>query len=242
MGFLKKRNGAVGLIVLILVTSTVLYFFGRSLWYPVLLKVIGRKTVHEVVTAIGPAARDRINPFFEAAGQEYPPEYISLLAVKDEAVLELWAGSKSEPVFIRSYGIKALSGHTGPKLREGDRQVPEGIYNVVGLNPNSSYHLSMKLNFPNAFDLIQAEREQRSDPGSNIFIHGKAASIGCLAMGDKAIEELFVLTSDVGYESINVVIAPSDPRIAPLEVPAEPQWISELYDTITAEFSKYQKP
>ena len=237
-----KRIIVLGIFVLGSLASVVLYFYGRSMWYPVVQKAMGSKTVDGVVASIGSSARDRISPLFEAADQDYPPAHISLLAVKDRAILELWAGAKNQPpVFITSYDIKALSGNAGPKLREGDRQVPEGLYKVLGLNPNSSYHLSMKLNYPNGFDLTHAEREGRTEPGSNIFIHGKAVSVGCLAMGDTVIEELFVLAADVGYQNIKVVIAPADPRIAPLEAPEEPVWTVDLYKEITTEFSKYQR-
>jgi murein L,D-transpeptidase YafK len=112
---------------------------------------------------------------------------------------------------IRDYYIQVASGGAGPKLRQGDRQVPEGIYRIVKLDPNSHYHLSMKLNYPNEFDLLHARQDGRKAPGSNILIHGKAVSIGCLAMGDEAIEELFVLTEHVGVEKVKVVIAPHDP-------------------------------
>ena len=71
----------------------------------------------------------------------------------------------------------------------------------------------MKLNYPNEFDLAHAKIEGRTKPGSNIFIHGKAVSIGCLAMGDKTIEELFILANDVGINNITVVISPLDPRV-----------------------------
>jgi murein L,D-transpeptidase YafK len=74
--------------------------------------------------------------------------------------------------------MKRASGKAGPKLREGDGQVPEGIYRIDGLNPNSSYHLSLKLNYPNDFDLEQARTEGRTELGGDIFIHGKAVSIG----------------------------------------------------------------
>ena len=79
------------------------------------------------------------------------------------------------------------------KLREGDRQVPEGLYRLIGRNPNSNYHLSMKLDYPNSYDPRHAKREGRSNPGSNIFIHGKSLSVGCLAMSGEAIEAFFVL-------------------------------------------------
>jgi murein L,D-transpeptidase YafK len=70
----------------------------------------------------------------------------------------------------------------------------------------------MKLNYPNSFDLQHAGREDRTKPGSNIFIHGRTASIGCLAMGDPAIEELFVLVQKVGHEHVLVLISPHDAR------------------------------
>lgn len=161
--------------------------------------------------------------------------------MKEAKRLDLWARGDGGFVFVRSYAVRAASGKSGPKLREGDRQVPEGIYRVVGLNPNSSYHLSMKLNYPNAFDLRHATREWRSRPGSDIFIHGKALSVGCLAMGDPVIEELFVLAAAVGVSRIRVVIAPHDPRRRPLVAKGRslPSWTPDLYAAITAEFAKF---
>lgn len=154
-------------------------------------------------------------------------------------MLELWAHDSLLPSYIRTYAIKAQSGNAGPKLSEGDRQVPEGRYRIAGLNPNSSFHLSMKLNYPNAFDLIHADAEGRDNPGSNIFIHGKASSVGCLAMGDPAIEELFVLVNEVGSECVSVVIAPTDPRLGALHRVEHLPWTDELYAEIEHEFSRY---
>ncbi|MGZ8916502.1 MAG: L,D-transpeptidase family protein [Methylobacter sp.] len=167
----------------------------------------------------------------------YPPREVIFIALKREKKLELWARDSGEFRFIRDYYIQAASGVAGPKLRQGDRQVPEGIYRIAGLNPNSHYHLSMKINYPNEFDLFHAWQEGRADPGSDIFIHGKTASIGCLAMGDEAIEELFVLTALVGAENVKVVIAPHDPRVYPLKVDSEelPEWTPELYSIISRE-------
>jgi len=119
--------------------------------------------------------------------------------------------------------------------------VPEGIYSIAGLNPNSSFHLSLKLNYPNSFDLMHAKAEGRSSPGSNIFIHGNAVSIGCLAMGDPAVEEIFVLVADVERTNAEVAIAPSDPRIQPLEPLQDLPWTTELYADITNKFSHYIK-
>jgi hypothetical protein len=178
-----------------------------------------------------------LNLYFAKAKVSYPPREVIFIALKQEKRLELWARDSGEFRFIRDYYIQAASGVAGPKLRQGDRQVPEGIYRIVKLNPNSHYHLSMKLNYPNEFDLLHARQDGRTAPGSNILIHGKAVSIGCLAMGDEAIEELFVLTEHVGVENVKVVIAPHDPRAYPLKTDSKalPEWTPELYAIISRE-------
>jgi hypothetical protein len=201
------------------------------------------RSLEEAIALFGADARARLAPHFAAAGLSYPPRRLVFLAMKEEAELEVWAGSGDEMILLRRYPIKRLSGQAGPKLREGDRQVPEGIYRIVGFNPNSRFHLSMKLDYPNAFDRHHAHREGRSEPGSDIFIHGKAASIGCLAMGDLAIEELFVLVNDSGRENVQVLIAPRDPRpIGRLTAsPALPPWTGELYREITSAFLPFDR-
>lgn len=224
------------------IIAALFYLYSRSYWVPVYQKIVGTRTVTDVVNHIGLDVRRRLRPMFEKVGENYPPAQVTLLAIKDTAMLELWVNHDKKPVQIVTYPIQALSGVAGPKLREGDRQVPEGIYAVDGLNPNSSYHLSMKLNYPNDFDLKNARSEGRVNPGSNIFIHGKALSIGCLAMGDKVIEELFILAADVGRENFNVVIAPTDPRVAPLEFEGKPGWVKALYIDIDLAFKPYWSP
>jgi len=220
------------------------FLFARGLWVPVKQKIFGKKTTNEIVSLYGARVRDELIPFFKQNNISYPPKELTFLALKNEKRLEIWAkDSNDKNKFIRSYKIRKLSGKTGPKLREGDYQVPEGIYKIIGLNPNSSYHLSMKLNYPNEFDLAHAKIEGRTKPGSNIFIHGKAVSIGCLAMGDKTIEELFILANDVGINNITVVISPLDPRVNILKYneKKQPKWVKDLYKNIGAEFSKYNK-
>lgn len=221
----------------IIVIAIVVYFFGRSLWVPVAQKVQGKRSTADVIAKYGKQARESLTHYFKKAGVEYPPPEITLLAFKDEHKLELWAKSNKTKsdyfkrnVFIRSYKIQKLSGIAGPKLREGDAQVPEGFYKAIALNPNSSYHLSIKLDYPNLYDLQNARKEGRTTPGSNIFIHGKAVSIGCLAMGDKTIEELFVLIHDVSTKYTSVIISPFDPRKKTLKCEAgQPRWICNLY-------------
>ena len=152
----------------------------------------------------------------------------------------MWADDGHGWKFVRFYPILAASGKPGPKRLEGDRQVPEGIYRVAELNPNSAYHLSMKLNYPNEFDREHAAKDGRTNLGGDIFIHGKAASIGCLAMGDTAIEELFVMADDAGLNNVEIAIVPFDPRTRNLQPrPDDPSWVAELYAIMTAYFKPF---
>ncbi|WP_016956693.1 L,D-transpeptidase family protein [Catenovulum agarivorans] len=228
-------------LLIILVGSPILYLYARPMWVPAYQKIMGKSTVEQVVADYGADAKSRLTPHFDEVGLEFPPKNISLLAIKDEKILELWASDGKREKLVKIYPIKAASGVLGPKLREGDKQVPEGFYILEYLNPNSAFHLSMKLNYPNQFDLKYAEIEGRREPGTNIFIHGKAVSLGCLAMGDPAIEELFVLVSEIGISNVKVAIVPKDPRkISILSLaPNNKPWIKILYSDLTKYFQQY---
>lgn len=122
---------------------------------------------------------------------DYPPRKLFFRAFKQERELEIWAETRSgQMVRLRVYPIAAASGGPGPKRREGDLQVPEGVYHIDRFNPNSRYHLSLGLNYPNPSDRILGDEAR---PGSDIFIHGNQVSIGCLAMTDEKIEEIYAL-------------------------------------------------
>jgi murein L,D-transpeptidase YafK len=112
-----------------------------------------------------------------------------LRAFKESGELELWLAAADGWQLFRTYTVAAWSGDLGPKQREGDRQVPEGAYGVTlaALNPSSSYHLSFNIGYPNAED------RQLGRTGSFIMIHGAAVSIGCLAMTDAWIEEIYLI-------------------------------------------------
>lgn len=203
------------------------------------------KTVEDRVAEFGDVVRERLEPKFAAAGIPYPPNRMTLIGLKQERVLQVYAAAAAgEFKFICSYPILAASGLPGPKLREGDRQVPEGIYRVRELNPNSLFHLSLWLNYPNEFDLARAADEGRTDPGSEIMIHGDAKSRGCLAMGDPAAEDLFVLAALTGIENISVLLAPLDFRTAETTLalpPNTPAWAGELHAEIKRELARYPK-
>lgn len=117
------------------------------------------------------------------------PVYLRIF--KQEAVLELWMADDKGWRLFQSYPICRFSGRLGPKLRQGDRQAPEGFYQVsLGqLNPNSRHHLSFNLGFPNEFDRAHGRT------GSFLMVHGGCTSIGCYAMTDPAVDDIYRLVS-----------------------------------------------
>ena len=204
---------------------------------------MGKQTVADVIELHGDQTKKTFAPLFEKSGVMYPPNKLALIAFKDSKILEVWAANDGgEYSLITQYPIQAASGVLGPKLKEGDRQVPEGLYTISGFNPNSSYHLSMKINYPNEFDLKHAKKEGRDQPGSNIFIHGRSASIGCLAMGDSVIEQLFTLVHKTQARNTIVLISPTDPSKHDLIVPNNaPVWVGELYEKIYDQYRLINK-
>ena len=206
-------------------------------------QITSKYSVAQRLEQFGTATSQRLAPYFQQAGVVFPPTAITLLAFKDSKRLELYA-SDPQGVWkqVRVYPIQAASGVLGPKLREGDKQVPEGIYALESLNPNSLFHVSLRLNYPNAFDRDRGLADGREKLGSDIMIHGKAKSVGCLAMGDVVAEELFALAAWVGKENMRVVIAPTDFRQAAVaSVPAAtlPVWTAGLYQNLRAELTQY---
>ena len=203
--------------------------------------VLGTRTIDDRLRQYGPAARGRLAPSFHAASLAYPPGEVRLVAFKRERRLDVFAAARQSGSlrYVRSYRILGASGVEGPKLREGDRQVPEGVYAVESLNPNSRFHLSLRLNYPNAFDREMGAKDGRTSLGGDIMIHGGDRSVGCLAMGDDVAEELFVLAADVGIENVSVVIVPFNLRAAIGTVQsAGPAWTPRLYESLRDELEK----
>lgn len=193
-------------------------------------------SVYDRVLQYGYPARKRLAPYFRAAGVEYPPQTVVMVGLKWERRLELYAGnSPDELKFIRYYDVLAASGGLGPKLREGDRQVPEGVYRLTRLNPNSAFHLSLKVDYPNSFDRMMGNVENRRNLGGAIYIHGGSESIGCLAMSDPVVEEIFTLVAQTGVENASIILSPVDMRHEPAPNPLDhdvPVWAPHLYSII----------
>lgn len=206
-------------------------------------RVAGGATVEERLNQYGPAARQRWEPHFQKVGLVYPPHELALIGIKDEKVLEVWGRQAEGPfVWIRSFPVLAASGNLGPKLREGDRQVPEGLYELESLHPNSLFHLALRVKYPNDFDRRQAQRDGRTALGGDIMIHGKNSSVGCLAMGDQAADDLFVLVADAGIQNTKLILTPVDFRTSK-RVPdglALPPWADELYSQIRSALEQFR--
>lgn len=237
----RQRTPRIALwfVAFVICGGLAMYHYGRSLWHPRVVALTGGRTVAEAISEHGDDAVARLKPHFDRARVSYPPGRLALIALKEEKVLELWAWQDTW-ILVHRYPILAASGTAGPKLREGDRQVPEGFYSVSGLNPNSSFHLSIKLNYPNAFDRASARADGRVNLGGDIFIHGKAVSIGCIAIGDEAIEEVFCIVAGVDRSAVQVIVAPYDFRRRPARVgPDSPPWLPGLYEEIQTRLSQF---
>jgi len=109
---------------------------------------------------------------------------------KQEAELEVWKQDRSgRYALLKTYPICRWSGDLGPKIREGDRQAPEGFYSITPaqMNPQSAYYLSFNMGYPNAYDKAWGRT------GSQLMVHGDCSSRGCYAMTDEQISEIYAL-------------------------------------------------
>jgi murein L,D-transpeptidase YafK len=138
------------------------------------------------------------------ANQPVPPKLVAEMTAKDmelqspilirlfkqEAELEVWKQDRAgRYALLKTYPICRWSGDLGPKIREGDRQAPEGFYSITPaqMNPKSAYYLSFNTGFPNAFDKALGRT------GSELMVHGDCSSRGCYAMTDEQIAEIYAM-------------------------------------------------
>ena len=135
---------------------------------------------------------------------------------KEEAELEVWKQDKTgQFALLRTYPICRWSGQLGPKIKQGDRQAPEGFYSITPglMNPNSNYYLAINTGFPNAYDRANGRT------GAFLMIHGDCSSSGCYAMTDEQIAEIYALAREAfsgGQKSFQVEAFPF--RMTPLNI------------------------
>jgi len=161
---------------LILFTSIVLNFLPSS--------SLGQTRIEQVRNLVTPGLVRQLSLKGFKIGQN-----IFVRIFKESSELEVWLKNSNTYNLFKTYEICNYSGALGPKLMEGDGQSPEGFYHVTTgrLNPNSAFHLSFDLGFPNKFD------RAKNRTGSYLMVHGNCVSIGCYAMTDRGIEEIYLL-------------------------------------------------
>jgi murein L,D-transpeptidase YafK len=153
---------------------------------------------------------ETVDALFLAQGIAQPAE-LFFRVFKREQLLEVWArGAEAETfALLNTYPVCGTSGELGPKRHQGDEQIPEGFYSIDLFNPVSNFHLSLRVDYPNAVDRA---RGTRRGLGGDIFIHGGCATIGCVPVTDEWIEEIYLMAvraRDAGQDHIAVHMFPT---------------------------------
>lgn len=152
-----------------------------------------------------------VKEYFLNKKLKYDGFNLFIRAFKKERKLEVWVREKDKGNYslLHSYDFCAVSGTLGPKRKEGDYQIPEGIYSINHFNPVSNFYLSLGINYPNASDRILSDPRT---PGGSIYIHGNCVTIGCIPLTDDKIKELYVMAVEAknnGQDKIPVHIFPA---------------------------------
>lgn len=189
-------QGKMLLILFLLMTSTEESFKEAQLKFARVKSAFVEKT-------------DAVKGLFEAKGFKFPSQNVFIRAFKTEQELEVWIKNGDTYQLLVTYPFCTTSGSIGPKRKEGDLQIPEGVYQINHFNPYSTFHLSLGINYPNASDRILSDKQH---PGGAIYIHGNCVSIGCIPITDDKIKELYVMVVEAkngGQEAIPVHIFPA---------------------------------
>lgn len=153
----------------------------------------------------------------ELKAEKFPENFsLFLAAYKTEGKLEVWlkAADQDEYKLFKTYNFCAHSGTLGPKIKEGDLQTPEGYYVINAFNPQSNFHLSLGINYPNKIDLLRSASQR---PGGDIYIHGNCVTVGCIPLTDDKIKELYPIAVEAknnGQQQIQVYIFPFKMTVA----------------------------
>ena len=179
-----------------------------------------------------------IKEYFASKMLNYEGFHLFIRAFKKEQKLEVWVRESGKDVYslLHTYDFCAVSGTLGPKRKEGDFQIPEGIYSINHFNPLSNFHLSLGINYPNASDKILSDRKS---PGSSIYIHGNCVTIGCIPLTDDKIKELYIMAVEAtnnGQEKIPVHIFPTRLSVTELSL------LKATFPTQTITFWENLKP
>ncbi len=197
-----------------------------------------KMTVQKAIATYGPSAREVLRERCKAAGISYPPKRLTLIGLKQEKLLFLFGGD-NQMKLIGSFPLVSYSGTLGPKLKQGDLQIPEGIYRITGLE---SYNmLALSVNYPNQQDRLNAVADHRTKLGSDILVHGGSLSTGCLVVSNEDMEQVFVAVNDVGCTNTSLIVAPCDLRKTKpaIDLSKQPKWVPDLYKSIRERMLHY---
>ncbi|WP_374548548.1 murein L,D-transpeptidase family protein [Flavobacterium sp.] len=232
----------VAYILIIAILFLVLYLFKNQI-IDLFFSFKEKQTIESVVEKYISKVKASLKKDFKKNNLSLDDFEMGILAFKKEQLLEIYVRKNETENWklLKKYNFTAFSGEIGPKLNNGDNQIPEGIYQMEYLNPNSRFHLSIKVSYPNSFDLEKAKLDKRTDLGGDIMIHGKSATIGCIPVGDKNIEEIFILATKAKNKKFPIIIAPHDfrtnktfPEIVGIS------WDNELYKKISDELNNFK--
>lgn len=185
----KKRTLRVAIIMFggfFAAVSLLSYFSGVPIFAE--LREKARRTAERVIPMEKLAVRAKRSLDVKLAAQNLSIGSSMFVRIfKQEAILEVWLEDQGRYRLLHTYPICKFSGFLGPKLKEGDKQAPEGFYAVTAkqLNPGSRHYRAFNLGFPNEFDRAHGRT------GSALMVHGGCTSVGCYAMTDAAIAEIY---------------------------------------------------
>jgi murein L,D-transpeptidase YafK len=179
-----------------------------ALIIPMLLAVSPKAVIPDSARAANIRAKvwPQLQKDLKAAGlSDDQPVYLRIFKIP--GILEVWVQSGKQYKLFRQYLVCTYSGGLGTKTHGKDGKCPEGYYSITPdrLNPVSNYHLAMNIGYPNAYD------QQHGYTGNEIMIHGDCVSIGCYAMTDPKIEEIYTLVYEAfqrGQKAVQVSIYP----------------------------------
>ena len=175
--------------------------------------VVGMVMTLGACSGIKPGNAKAMQPLKEATVSKLktmgsgPGQGMMIRIFKQSSELEVWKETAQGYKLFKTYEICAWSGDLGPKIKEGDRQSPEGFYTITPglMNPNSNYYLAFNTGFPNKFDRAYGRT------GSDLMVHGDCSSRGCYSMTDESIAEIYALARETfkgGNPSFQLQIFP----------------------------------
>lgn len=178
---MKKKQIAIFILLLLNIWNAPILYSGFKEQQLNYVRVRGAKD----------AADAQLRTHFAKQDLIYPPNKLFIRVLKSENVLEVWTQTPDQTYSLaKTYEACAMSGLLGPKQKQGDKQVPEGFYDIATFNPSSQYHLSMKVSYPNRSDRVLSPY---NNLGGDIYVHGECASIGCVSITNPLIQEVYWL-------------------------------------------------